>query len=314
VPKVPGSGFFSSATTLPLPTGPAIDPAGVRGYAIDLRIKADESGWPQPWLRGPDEKLWVEATQYGLGAWERHVAGDGEQWLASAVGCAAYLADGLDDEGRLLHHFAYPHTFSLSPPWPSAISQGQAASLLARAHVATGEERFADAARHALRPMTVSSGEGGCMALLDGRPYPEEYPTHPPSFVLNGSMFALWGFRDVAVGLSDPAARAAWEQGVATLADNLHRWDTGFWSRYDLFPHRLPNIASSMYHHLHIGQLRAMAKLGAPGPFAETADRWEAYAARRAGSARAFAQKALFRVVTPRNPRLARRLPWVRSA
>ena len=43
-----------------------------------------------------------------------------------------------------------------------------------------------------------------------------------------------------------------------TLARNIDRWDTGSWSRYDLFPHRVVNVASSSYHVLHINQLRAM--------------------------------------------------------
>ena len=43
-------------------------------------------------------------------------------------------------------------------------------------------------------------------------------------------------------------ARRLFEEGVTTLARNLHRWDTGQWSRYDLFPHPVPNVASPAYH------------------------------------------------------------------
>src|SRR4029077_6279457 len=132
-------------------------------------------------------------------------------------------------------------------------------------HLETGDDRYADAARRALEPLGVDSSEGGVRALLDGRPWPEEYPTSPPSYVLNGAMFAIWGVRDVGLGLDDRAARETFDELVNTLAESLHRWDLGYWSRYDLSPHPTINVASSFYHNLHINQLRAMNLL-APRP------------------------------------------------
>ena len=76
------------------------------------------------------------------------------------------------------------------------------------------------------------------------RPAFEEYPTEPPSFVLNGAIFAAWGVRDVAVGLADAEARGLFAAVVETLAGAVDRWDTGYWSLYDLYPHRVRNVAS----------------------------------------------------------------------
>ena len=120
--------------------------------------------------------------------------------------------------------------------------------------------------------MRVESRVGGCMSPLGGRPFPEEYPTQPPSFVLNGGIFALWGLRDVAVALGDEQAARDFAAGAETLAQNLDRWDTGRWSRYDLFPHPVANPASSFYHDLHVKQLRAMALLHPDVRFTDRAE------------------------------------------
>ena len=152
------------------------------------------------------------------------------------------------------------------------MAQGEAASLLVRIYLETGDERFAVSARRALLPLCVDSLEGGVRAALGKGSFPEEYPTQPPSCVLNGGIFALWGLYDVGVALDHASARVAFRQAVDTLAENLYRWDVGYWSRYDLFPHATTNIASSFYHDLHINQLRAMHRLVARRQLAETAE------------------------------------------
>jgi hypothetical protein len=114
----------------------------------------------------------------------------------------------------------------------------------------------------------------------------------------------------VAAALGDREADALAREGIETLAASLHRYDTGAWSRYDLFPHPIANIASPMYHRLHINQLRAMAAISDDPRFAATAERFERYAASRIALARAYAHKIGFRLLVPRNRWLAHRLPW----
>ncbi|MGH2980086.1 MAG: D-glucuronyl C5-epimerase family protein, partial [Solirubrobacterales bacterium] len=196
--------------------------------------------------------------------------------------------------------------FQLPAGWPSAMAQGEGASLLARLHLETGEERWADAARRAVAAMRLPSGEGGVQARLDGGTWPEEYPTDPPSYVLNGGIFALWGLYDVGVALGDEEVRRQFEQGAGTLAANLHRWDTGYWSRYDLFPHPVMNVASSFYHALHTSQLEAMQVIAPRTEFEATARRFAGYPERRRSTAHAFARKVLFRLAVPRNELIGR--------
>jgi hypothetical protein len=303
---------FLSAT-FDQPLGTHLAPGSVRGYYIDLRVKAKRPEWPAAWPWAPGEHSWIAVAQLGLGAHERWLAGEGEAWLGAACGAADMLCDaqveGGSRDGAWEQLFDLPHTYHLKAPWISAMAQGEGASLLVRLHLETGEERYAEAARRALGPMTVPVEEGGAMALLDGRPFPQEYPTTPASSVLNGAMFAMWGWHDVGVGLGDGGARQAFERAVDTLALNLHRWDTGSWSLYDLYPrHPTPNWASVAYHQLHAVQLRAMAALSPRPELTEAADRFESYSSSRASHARALAHKVAFRVLVPRDRTLARLL------
>jgi heparosan-N-sulfate-glucuronate 5-epimerase len=284
----------------PTDMGLAIEPGAVRGYYVDLRLKAARAGWPPAWLN--PGSLWVNVAQWGLGSFDRHVLQEQGNWLEYAVAVADYLLEHQDADGGWSHGNAYKHTYRLDAGWRSAMGQGEGASLLVRVAQATGEERYAAAARRAVAAFPE--------ARLGSGPFPEEYPTSPPSFVLNGGIFAIWGLYDVWRGLGDEGAGARFEERVQVLAANLGRWDLGWWSRYDLFPHPVPNVASPSYHRLHIVQLSALHLLAPNDVFSETAARWERYAQSEWARRRTIAQKVAFRIAVPRNRDVARRLPW----
>jgi heparosan-N-sulfate-glucuronate 5-epimerase len=291
------------------PPGEFVADEGVRGYYVDMRVKADSPAWPGIWRWAPGQASWIAFSQRGLGAFERFVAGEGEEWLGFArrtgdVICDSQVSGGPRD-GALEHLFDFPHTFPLRAPWVSAMAQGEAASLLVRLHLETGEARYAEAALRAVGPMSILHADGGASNLLSGRPFPEEYPTDPPCFVLNGAMYAMWGWYDVARGLGDSSAERAFEGALDTLAQNIHLWDTGWWSRYDLFEHPVRNLASFAYHELHIIQLRATHALAPRAELAEAADRFESYTRARLATPRAFAYKVAFRLRVPRNRKAA---------
>jgi predicted amino acid-binding ACT domain protein len=72
------------------------------------------------------------------------------------------------------------------------------------------------------------------------------------------SVKAVSGVLDVERTMSESGPVSSAEL-LATLAGNLHRWDNGAWSLYDLYPHPVPNVASSFYHLLHIHQLEELS-------------------------------------------------------
>jgi hypothetical protein len=273
--------FLSSSFGQPI--GTQVD-AG--GYYIDLRVKAKRPDWPAAWPWAPGRQSWIALSQYGLGAHERWVAGEGEEWLAAARNAGDMLVGNQTAEGTWEQGFDLPHTYHLRAPWISAMAQGEAASLLVRLNRATGEERYAETAQRALPAMPMAG-------LPDGSQLPQEYPTDPPSHVLNGAIFATWGLRDAG----EPKQ---FEDALDTLVRNIGRWDTGSWSLYDLYPHPISNWASLAYHELHANQLRAMTALSPRVDLAEAADRFESYWSSTAYRARALAHKAAFRVRVPR--------------
>ena len=305
--------FFSRASVFNPEVGSRIASGEVRGYYVDFGFKATDPSWPPDWLEERDMQLHVATAQWALGAFERHLDGQGEEWLAAARDAADYLIADQEPDGGWVHRFPMPHTFPLRPPWLSGMAQGEGASLLVRIHAETGEDRYAEAAIRALRPFAFPVPAGGVRTILGDGPFFEEYPTEVPSLVLNGGVFALWGAYDVGVGLGSSESMEDYESGFAALAENLYRWDTGHWSLYDLYPHPIPNIASSAYHALHIAQLKAM-RLITPHPEIDaTLERFERYRDSRLDNTRAFARKSAFRLLVPRNTVLAHRMPWTRK-
>jgi hypothetical protein len=295
------------------PVGAHVRPGELAGYYVDLSPKAQAPSWPPEWF-SEDKEPFIYTAQWGLGAYERYLAGEGDEWRAAAVDAARHLLDTQEQDGRhagaWVHEYGLDHTFDVGDRWISAMAQGEAASLLVRAHAATGEERFSEAAQLAMRLLAVPLADGGVRADLGDGFFLQEYPTDPPSHVLNGGIFALWGYYDVAVGLGDDDAMREFEAGVDTVAANLHRWDTGSWTRYDLFPFPLTNVASSFYHLLHIDQLRALQVIAPRPEFGPAIERFEHYRASRIRRMRAFTHKAAFRTLIPRHAFLGKRTPF----
>ena len=268
--------------------------------------------WPTAWLEPRERQLHVATAQFGLGCFERYLARRRRRMARD--GDRGRRPPGRDPGRRW--RLGARHRDAATRYWlAAAVALGDGAG---RGREPAGPRRTGDR-RGALRGGGAAalwsrcgcrSREGGARAELDGGFFLEEYPTDPPSYVLNGAIFALWGCRDVAIGLADPGAAELYEEGVETLAANLHRFDTGFWSLYDLFPHPVRNVASGAYHRLHINQLRALQLVSPRPEFAAAAERFARYEASRLCRRRALAQKVAFRLVVPRNERLALRLPW----
>ena len=298
------AGFFSSSRRLRLEVGTRFDRSSRRGYYIDLSSKAAQATWPPSWLG--DGFGHVALAQLGLGHFERFAATGNEQQLDHARMAGDHLvATQVTEAGPQLggwrHTFPYAHRAPLRPPWLSAMAQGEAASLLARLAAESGDDRYAEAGVAALRPMSVPVESGGVLGELAGQPFLEEYPTAPQSHVLNGAIFALWGIRDVALTSGDADVERLHSDVLAGLISTSALFDTGRWSRYDLFPDPPQNVSSSFYHHLHLSQLKALHSLYGAAEFGDLAARFEAYEARPALRGIAFARKVSYRIAIPRH-------------
>ncbi len=182
------------------------------------------------------------------------------------------------------------------------MAQGEAASFLVRAADVLGTNALRDAAGRAV--VCLTEANTALVAITEDGPVLQEYPTDPPAHVLNGWIFGLWGLYDAALAgpnwVADQAM-AAFEDGVATLARRLPKYQLpGGWSRYDLVAAKHINVASPFYHHLHIQQLTALARLVDVPVFGRTAVEWQRARRNPVTFANAIAGKLSFRSRRPR--------------
>jgi hypothetical protein len=278
----------------PTPIGPDFDDRSVRGYYIDFRPKttavtaADPSALPA-----------IQLIQLALGWSERATAGESgarERFLALCDAIELRAESGPD--GLRWPMRVEVAKYGLRPGWCSALAQGQAASAFVRAHLATGDEHYAELATRAAGPLLVTGG-GDLVTDTAAGPILEEAPGVPPSHVLNGWMSALWGLWDLQLGVDDPRARHAFEAGVSCLLAMLPAYDTGWWTLYGLYPHAIQDLAKPIYHRFHVTQLEVYYRLTARQAFKEIAGRWSSYD-RPSGRALVLAQKATFAFVDGR--------------
>jgi heparosan-N-sulfate-glucuronate 5-epimerase len=168
---------------------------------------------------------------------------------------------------------------------------------LVRAGKESDDPKYFEAARSAFASFQLSIEQGGVAFTDDaGDLWFEEYIVSPPTHILNGFIWALWGVYDYFLATQDDASRDLFTRGVRTLQHNLDSYDLGFWSLYEQSGTRLPMVASRFYHRLHIVQLRVMHRLTGEDFFARVADRWESYAHSRANRTRALCYKSVFKL------------------
>lgn len=166
----------------------------------------------------------------------------------------------------------------LRAPWVSALTQGNAISALLRGYQWNGDTRLLDCATAAFTALELPMSEGGAtMTDENGHFWLEEYPMNPPSHVLNGFIFALWGVLDYARATGNERAWEWWDAGCQTLRARLKDYDCGFWSVYDL-SHR--ELATQYYQiNIHVPQLEAMATLTGEECYSHYARRWRRFSA-----------------------------------
>jgi heparosan-N-sulfate-glucuronate 5-epimerase len=176
----------------------------------------------------------------------------------------------------------------LESGWYSAMGQGHALSLLARAYsVTTNNSHYGEACAKAVSTIFDKNGadNGGVRAMfMDKFVWYEEYPTSPSSFVLNGFMYALLGLYDVkslnVLGAADKA-ESLYDLGLISLKTMLPLYDTGSGTFYDLRHYTVagisPNLARLDYHVTHINQLLTFATFEKDPIFKTIAERWVGY-------------------------------------
>lgn len=127
-------------------------------------------------------------------------------------------------------------------------------------------QKYLSAALNATKPFHQLAKDGGVQAVfMDQYKWFEEYPTNPPTFVLNGFMSSLIGLYDLwkVAGKVEGTAAAKdaetlFKEGFKSLHAMIPLYDTGSGSVYDLrhfTAKQAPNLARAEYHVTHLNQL-----------------------------------------------------------
>ncbi len=245
----------------------------------------------------------IAIAQWGLGNYNLFCQGQAgsdqrrKKFLAASNWLCAHLEPNSFGSWVWNHHFDWEYRSPLKAPWYSGLAQGQAISLLVRAHRETGTAAYLTAAERAFTSFLKSTSEGGVtFADTRGNLWFEEYIVSPPTHILNGFIWASWGVYDYFLATESRVARDLFAEAVHTLRANLDRYDLGFWSLYEQSGTLLPMVASPFYHRLHVVQLRVMHSLTGEEIFASYADKWEDYGRSRAKRTHALCYKSAFKL------------------
>jgi heparosan-N-sulfate-glucuronate 5-epimerase len=256
-------------------------------YAIDMAPllslpfgELDEVGVPYNHARQgyPAGYHPTSIAQYALARWNAYLATGDEKHKEAFLVQARWLVENEKPLGNHVGGWPVPfalYAYNAPPMWLSALTQGNAISVLVRAYQLSSNDQFLQVARRAVRTFELDSCDGGVATTVgeDGVFF-EEVANTPAAHVLNGYLLALFGLYDYVHYVDDSHINVLIKRSLTTLHTLIDEFDTGYWSLYDL-RFRIP--APLFYHALHVTLLQALAHLSGCQHCAMLAVKWDRY-------------------------------------
>lgn len=236
----------------------------------------DERGLP---MSGPENTYnAILIIQYALIAYDQILDGiDEEANEVRMRQCVSWLEENEEEEDGisvLRNQFPYER-YGLKEGWVSSMTIGQLISLYLRygQHVKE-EDKYIKKAEQLFKFFRIQFKDGGVMRYdKSGNFWLEEYPSNPPSFVLNGFVYTLFGIIDLWRISGNEEAKIMMDQCHKTLRESLHLYDSGYWSYYDQL-HR--ELVSKYYHkNIHIPLVDILYRLTGEKVYLHYKNRWE---------------------------------------
>ncbi|WP_324039530.1 D-glucuronyl C5-epimerase family protein [Aeromonas dhakensis] len=253
---------------------------------------------------GQDYYSSIFLGHYALGAYQKFLDDGCNDAKFNFLNVADWFEQNISNDGNWYNDYPMP-TFNLFKSWQSCLSQAKGISTLARAFYITRDDKYYKAMMLASNSFFSSVQNGGVQVNKNGIILFEEYTTETPSSVLNGHIFALWSLMDILKASSylDTDRHADYKSSIKSilsnslvcLSQNLHLWDTGSWSRYDIWDKHY-NIASLFYHDLHIKQLYILHQITGINEFDVFRRKWEAYRKNPFTRILSLFRKVIFRI------------------
>tara|TARA_B100002052_G_scaffold295397_1_gene321824 strand:- start:64 stop:1035 length:972 start_codon:yes stop_codon:yes gene_type:complete len=288
---------------------PSIDLQSLGPYYMSFKKKAeydvdiDSNGIPMLNYQGVIGIQYnpIAIAQWGLGNFNLWYDHKSDIYFEKFINCADWLIENLEENKYgykvWMHHFDFEYRDTLKAPWYSGLAQGQGISVLVRAFNHTKNKKYSRAASDAFQVFLVPIHEGGVNYVdSSGDHWIEEYIVNPPTHILNGFIWAMWGIYDYSNYMNKEIAKKLFKRYVNTLVSNLEQYDTGYWSLYEQAGLKMPMLASPFYHKLHIVQLKIMTKLTGITLFEQTAKKWSNYFNSGFNYYRALFVKSLFKI------------------
>lgn len=240
--------------------------------------------------------------QYGLGMLQVYQNIRGEETYLKFIKQADWLVENQKIKANDMGVWEYDYSGEVyglkSPFWISAISQGLGISLLLRAYVLTGDQKYMEASNKAFKSFLYNVDNGGVVNRdNEGSIFLEEVPTEKVSGILDGFIYAIFGVYDYSIITGDEKAKEIFEDSLRTLENRLPNYDMGFWSRADLHKEKPKMIASVFYHRLHVYQLKVLYEITGRRIFLDYSKKWDNCYNNRLYRALAIAYKVMFKLL-----------------
>ena len=249
----------------------------------------DEVGIPQNIASHGNEKekvyFPIAIFQYGLGAYDLWLETRKSDYYTDFLAMADWAVKNQEESGAWdtfgVLHYNNPY---------SSMSQGEGASLLARAYKETENRKYYIACKKAIEFMLLPIENGGTCVYTDTGLILKEYPDKAP--VLNGWIFSAFGLFDAWKITAEDKYLEAWEKASNEIRCSLNRFDDGHWSYYDLSG----KLTSPFYHSLHIELLKALNHLSPDEEYEKYIKKWSAESNNWFWKKTAFVRKALQKI------------------
>ena len=264
----------------------------VKGYYNDLTEKVTKSNLsvdelPKTKLEDGREIEFATAIfQYGLGAYDLYLLYKEEDSYKRFID-AVNWAEKMQMENGGWKSFEY---MNKEHPY-SSMTQGEGASLLLRAYQETKDEKYIKMAQKAIELLITPENNGGTAIYENEDVYFQEF--YGKATVLNGWIFSLWGIYDYLKINNNERIRKIYVNSLSTLEKNIEKYDTGYWSKYDI----QNKIASPFYHNLHIHQLEVLYDITHIEAFNSYMKKFEKYQENNFYKTRAFIKKAIQKIM-----------------
>ncbi len=175
--------------------------------------------------------------------------------------------------------WTHPYGFTkygLKSGWTGAWAMGSVLSALARYYQISKDPDIIELGKMAVTTFHTRIEDGGVLALDEyGNYWFEEYPAHPRNSVLNGHINGIFGLYDFWRVSGFPLALNLAQKGITTVEKNIERYDTGYWSYYDLY---YPFVTDYYYHKMvHIPQLQVLYQISNKPIFKTYSEKWRSY-------------------------------------